>query len=116
MLKITSFFTSLLIFFGSVFAAFLPKAPAPSSEAELLSMQSSIKKTSLPDVVYAVDISGFSSDERYSAIALQGIVAKKAPCIYLLWGGAYNTYLAEIEKSGKQVIRTDENGNRWTYR
>ena len=116
MLKITSFFTSLLIFFGSVFAAFLPQAPAPASEAELLGMQDCIKKTVLSDVVYAVDISGFSSDERYSAIALQGIVAKTSPCIYLLWGGAYSTYLNEIEKSGKRVIRTDENGNRWTYR
>lgn len=115
MVRITSFFTALLIFFGSVFALFLPKAPAPATEAELMSMTERIKKKELPDVVYAVDISGFTTDERFSAIALQGIVAKTEPCIYLLFGGAYNTYLSKIEKSGKRIVRTDANGAKWTY-
>lgn len=115
MVKITSFFTALLIFFGSVFALFLPIAPAPVSEEELMSMSEKIKKKELSDVVYAVDLSGFTTDEMYSAIALQGLVAKTSPCIYLLFGGAYNTYLSAIEKSGKTVVRTDANGNKWTY-
>ncbi len=116
MVKITSFFTALLIFLGSAYAALLPKVPAPASEAELAAMTDGIKKKEVPDTVYAVDLSAFSTDERYSAIALQGIVAKKSPCIYLMFGGAYNTYLSQIERSGKTVVRTDENGNRWTYK
>ncbi|MCQ2463852.1 MAG: hypothetical protein MJ177_10730 [Clostridia bacterium] len=79
-------------------------------------MADTIKKKELSDTVYAVDISAFSDDERYSAIALQGIVAKTNPCIYINYGGAYSKYLAEIEESGKNVIRTDENGEKWTYK
>lgn len=115
MIRITSFFTALLIFFGSVYASVLPKAPAPASQEQLMALPENISRRELSDVVYAVDLSGFTADERNSVIALQGIVAKTDPCIYLRYGGTYDLYLAEIEKSGKTILRTDENGQKWTY-
>lgn len=116
MIKITSFFTSLVILFGSVFAALLPSAPKPMTQTELLSVHDTIKKKELSDTVYAVDTSGFTADERDSAIALQGIVARQNPCIYLSFGSVYESYLKDIEKSGKKIVRTDENGAKWTYK
>lgn len=115
MIKLTSFFTAVLIFFSTFFASLLPKAPAPASQAELMNMSEPFSRKELSDVVYAVDFSGFTEDEKQSVVCLQGLVAKTDPCILLMFGGVYNTYLAEIEKSGKQVIRTDANGSKWTY-
>ena len=113
MIKLTSFFTAMLIFFGNFYAWFLPKAPEAPTAEELSAISSSIQKKELGDVVYAVDISSFTEDEKYSAIALQGIVAKTNPCIYFT---SYDSYINEIEKSGKTVIRTDSNGKKWTYK
>lgn len=115
MIKLTSFFTAVLIFFSTFFASLLTKAPAPASPDELTDMSGVIRKQELSDVVYAVDFSGFTEDERQSVVCLQGLVAKTDPCILLMFGGIYSTYLAELEKSGKQVIRTDANGRKWTY-
>lgn len=116
MIKITSFFTALMIFFGSCYAALLPKAPTPINREQLAELDDTIPKKELSDTVYAIDLSGFTDDEVFSAIALQGLVAKKDPCIYLMFGGAYTTYLNEIEKIGKAIIRTDADGKKWTYK
>lgn len=114
MLKFTSLLTSLGIIIGFIFSIFLPHAPVPVSQDELLAYTDFIEKKELADTIYTVNLSGFSEDERNAVIALQGIVAKTNPCIYLMFGGIYNIYLNDIINSGKKIISTDKDGNRWT--
>ena len=116
MIKITSVFSALMILIGNIFTFFLPKAPEPLTMSELMNIKPAVRQIESSDTVYAVDLSGFSEDERYSAICLQGIVAKTNPCIYLLFGSVYNEYLSAIEKTGKEIIRTDKTGAKWSYR
>lgn len=113
--KILSFFTAVIVAaVGFGVRLFLPVPPAAKTEAELESVASPIDKKTVSDTIYAVSLSQFSQAERDVLISLQGIVAKTDPCIYLLYGWPYNTYLDELEASGKTVVRSDDNGDPWT--
>lgn len=101
--KISAFFTAFLVLLGSFSLIAEPKITEACSGAELMAMQGIIEKKDLSDEVFAFDIGGFSYEERLTAIALQGIVAQKSPCVYLITCGADRDYLAEIEASGKTV-------------
>ncbi len=101
--KITALFTAFVIFIGSVSLLSEPKITKAKTEKELLSVESVIKKMPLSDEVFAFDIGSYSYEERMAAVALQGIVAKKSPCIYIIQCSADKDYLAEIELSGKTV-------------
>lgn len=101
--KITAFFTALAMLFGNIALIFEPRIPNACSAEELLSMEGVIEKRQLPDELYVVDGSNFSFEERLTAIALQGIVAKTNPCIYITLCGPDRYYLSEIEKLGKTI-------------
>lgn len=111
--RITAFFTALVVLLGSFSLLAEPKIPAACSESELLALNGIIKTKELGDEVFAVNIQGFSHEEKMTAIALQGIVAKTNPCIVLVHSWVDNTYLKEIKGAGKAVY-TDNNGSPWT--
>lgn len=101
--KIVAVYTAIVIFLGSFALIAEPKIPKASTENELLSMEGVIQKKQLGNELFVFDIGGFTYEERMTAVALQGIVAKTNPCIYILQSGTDGTYLKEIEKSGKTL-------------
>jgi len=101
--KLVAFYTAFVIFLGSFALIGESKIPKAANEEELLSIEGVIQKKELGDEVFAVNVGSYSYEERLTAIALQGIVAKKNPCLYLIQSGADRGYLYEIEKSGKTV-------------
>ena len=110
--KITAFFTAIVLFLTSIPVLFYPKVPPAESVSELMNCRLTEKKE-LGDDIYVVKTGGHTSDEVLALTCLQGIVAKTNPCIYIVSNRAYESYLSELEKSGKNIIRTDENGKDW---
>lgn len=110
--KITSFFTAVVLFFTGIITAFYPEIPDAEPLSELEGYRIT-KKTELPDEIYVVSRSGMSTDETHTLMCLQGLVAKKSPCIFIADNWAANSDLAELEQMGKTLIRKDENGNNW---
>ncbi len=112
MARITAFFTSIIIFFISCFTPALPEA---KTEQELAKLGDICINYELSDKLYVLDSATFKSkDERHLAVGLQGIVAKTNPQIFIVTNEICNNYLEEIEASGIELIRNDENGNKWT--
>lgn len=112
MTKFTTFFISIILFFISCFTPAIPEA---KPDQELLKLGDICIDYELSDKLYILDSSTFrSKDERHMAVSLQGVVAKTTPLIYIVTNSADNSYLEEIEKSGVELIRTDENGEKWT--
>ena len=81
MKSITAFFISIALFFLSIFT---PELPAPKSDAELEQIASICQKHELGDKLYVIDVSALKENgAKHTAIALQGIVAKTKPCIFV---------------------------------
>ncbi len=101
---------SIFVFF---FGLTVPDIPEPLSGDRLSEISSGIEKKPVADTVYV--LSSFSSDsQRATAVALQGLVARTSPAIFITSSALDGTYLKEIEQSGSVVSRTDENGSSWT--
>ncbi len=112
MTRFTAFFVSIILFFVSCFT---PEIPAAKPEQELLKLDDICVDYELSDKLYVIDSASFKNkDERHMAVGLQGIVAKTVPLIYIVTNSADNSYLEEIEKSGVELIRTNESGEKWT--
>ncbi|GEM_PF-3862213 len=101
--KITAFFTAFVIFLGSISLISEPAIPEACSENELLSLEGVIEKKELGDEVFAIDIGGYSYEEKLTAISLQGIVAQKNPSIVLIRSWIDKEYLKNVEQSGIKV-------------
>lgn len=101
--KIVALYTAFVIFLGSFGLIGEPKITKACSEAELLSLNGIIEKKEIADEIFAVNIGSYTDNEKKTAIALQGIVAKTNPCIYLPMNGVDSKYLAEIAESGRKV-------------
>lgn len=112
MAKVSSFFIAVILF---IISCFTPAVPAPKSEQELLQLGDVCTDYELGNELYVLDSATFKSeDERHMAVSLQGVVAKTKPSIFIVTNGICNHYLSEIEKSGINLIYTDENGEKWT--
>ncbi len=110
--SITSFFVSFVIF---LIGLFTPTVPEAKTEQELAKLGNICIDYELSDKLYVLDSATFkSADERHMAVSLQGVVAKTSPSIFIVTNGICNNYLKEIEASGVELIRNDENGNKWT--
>ena len=91
MKSITAFFISIALFFLNIFT---PKLPAPKSDAELEQITSICQKHELSDKLYVIDVSVLQEEgAKHMAIALQGIVAKTKPCIFIRNNTYCNKYL-----------------------
>lgn len=112
MKSFTAVLMSIALFFLSCFT---PEMPAAKTDAELEKIGSICQKHELSDKLYVIDVSALQGEgEKHMAIALQGIVAKTNPCIFVRNNQFSNKYLNEIEKSGIEIIFNDENGKPWT--
>lgn len=112
MKSFTAFFSAIAIFFMSLFT---PAVPAPKSDAELDKLSGICEKYELADELYVIDIAQLKEDGAlHTAVALQGIVAKEKPAIFIRNNTYCNNYLEKIAESGIKVIFNDENGQPWT--
>lgn len=110
--RVTSFFTALVLFFTGLFTVFYPKVTEPEPSSKLLEYRIT-KKMDLPDEIYVVSRGGMSTEEAHTLVCLQGLVAKKKPCIVVASNWANNSYVNELEQMGKKLVRKDEDGNDW---
>ena len=66
--------------------------------------------------ITVVNIGAISVAQRHSLAALQGLVARDKPAIFLDYGSESNRYaLEEMEKAGYKLLYNDAQGNPWNY-
>ena len=104
------------ILFNTMDAALLIRPPEAKSEKELVDSSDLFKDFDISDEITVIKYSRLSASERHAVIALQGLVARTSPEIFIDYGSASNRYaLEEMEKAGYELIYTDESGNAWTF-
>ncbi|MBQ2973081.1 MAG: hypothetical protein IJE19_01875 [Clostridia bacterium] len=112
MKSITAFFISIAIFFLGIFT---PELPAPKTDAELEQIAPICQKHEIGNKLYVLDAAQLHDEgAKHMAVALQGIVAKTNPCIFIRNNSYCNKYLEKIAESGIEIIFNDENGSPWT--
>lgn len=104
------------ILFNTIDAAMLTKAPEPLSEQSLVEMQEKFDKNELADEITVVRLSALTHAQRHAVIALQGLVARDKPQIFIDFGYETNKYaLAEMQNAGYELVYNDESGNPWNF-
>ena len=105
------------ILFNTMDAALLTKAPEAKSEQELVEMSEKFDEYELADEITVIKASVLSDAQRHAVIALQGLVARDNPQIFIDFGYATNTNaINELEKAGYKIVRNDESGNLWNFK
>ena len=112
--KITAFFMSVIIAVGGWFQFLKPDIPDAKSEAELANTYLGFEKIPLADEMYVIETSQLKSEEHDTLLCLQGLVNKETVKLTVVNSWTADTYLDCIEKTGVKLIRTDENGSKWT--
>ncbi|MBP3697018.1 MAG: hypothetical protein J6J45_05675 [Clostridia bacterium] len=104
------------ILFNTIDSALILKAPEPKTEQELVEMNGKFDEYALADEIAVVKSSSLSTAQLHSVIALQGIVSRDKPQIFIDFGRASNGYaLAELEKAGHTLVYNDEEGKPWKF-
>ena len=104
------------ILFNTMDAALLTKAPEPLSEQSLVEMNKKFDEPELSDEITVVKASALSTAQRHTIIALQGLVARDNPQIFIDFGYETNrNALNEFEKAGHTLVYNDEAGNPWKF-
>ncbi len=104
------------ILFNTIDASILKPAPEAKSETELAVMQDIFDNYDIADEITVINLGELSLSQRHTIIFLQGLVAREKPAIFINYGSASHQYaLAEMEKAGYTVSRTDEEGNPWKF-
>lgn len=104
------------ILFNTIDSALILKAPEPKTEQELVEMNGKFDEYALADEIAVVKTSSLSTAQLHSVIALQGIVSRDKPQIFIDFGCASNGYaLAELEKAGHTLVYNDEAGKPWKF-
>ena len=112
MKPITACIMSVVLFFMSLFS---PNVPDPKTEEELLNIRDVCEEFKVGDKLYVIDAATFkSTEERHLAVSLQGIVAKKEPCIFIITNEISHEYLKAISDSGTELVYNDTDGEKWT--
>ena len=97
--SVTAFFMSVLI---ALFGFFSPEIPEAKAYEEIGDLYDLCEEYPIADTVYVLDAGTFSSkDERHLAVALQGIVAKTTPAIYIKTNSADTKYIEEMKNTLK---------------
>ncbi len=92
-----------------------PSVPEQKSLSALEGCWDICKEFELSRRLYVIDSATFKTkEERHMAVSLQGVVAKTSPDIFIITNDMDRKYLAEIEKSGIELVYSDVDGNRWT--
>ncbi len=104
------------ILFNTIDASILKPAPEAKSETELAEIQDIFDNYDIADEITVINLGELSLSQRHTIIFLQGLVAREKPSIFINYGSASHQYaLAEMEKAGYTVSRTDEEGNPWKF-
>lgn len=104
------------ILFNTIDASLLKNAPEAKSEAELAEIQDIFDNYDIADEITVINLGELSLSQRHTIIFLQGLVAREKPAIFINYGSASHQYaLAEMEKAGYTISRTDEEGNPWKF-
>lgn len=107
--KFISFFMTFLIFFFNLFSPPLPDAKNPE---EIKNLSDLCEEFPVGETVYVVNGSAFSSpEERDAVIALQGLVAKVSPQIFVPSSSLDSAYIEEIKKSGSEILYINREGS-----
>ena len=89
------------ILFNTIDATFLKDAPEPKSEAQLIEMQDRFDEPKINNEITVVKLSELSISQLHTIIALQGLVARKEPAIFIDYGSESHRYaLEEMKKAG----------------
>lgn len=105
------------ILFNTIDASLIAKAPPPKTEQELAEMGERFEEFELGNEITVVRRSALSNAQLHSIIALQGLVAREKPQIFIDYGSASNRYtLNEFANSGYELVYNDESGNPWSYK
>ncbi len=104
------------ILFNTIDASFIKDAPDAKSESQLIEMQDRFDNPKLNNEITVVKISELSSSQHHSIIALQGLVARKEPSIFIDYGSEANRYsLEEMKKAGYTISEVDKDGKPWNF-
>ncbi len=110
--SIVAFFTAVIMFFIGIF---LPNPPENNPGDPLPDFTGICQIKELPEKLYVINSGSLKSqEERHLLTALQGIVAKTSPCIYLRHSSMCDSYLSQAAARGIEIVYADENGNAWT--
>ena len=104
------------ILFNTMDASLILKAPEPESEKELAKMSDMFKESDITKEITVVRLSNLTHSQRHAVIALQGLVARTAPEIFIDYGSEANKYaLKEFENAGYELCLNDETGKAWNF-
>ena len=104
------------ILFNTIDASFIKDAPDAKSESQLIEMQDRFDNPKLNNEITVVKISELSSSQHHTIIALQGLVARKEPSIFIDYGSEANRYsLEELKKAGYTISEVDKDGKPWNF-
>lgn len=104
------------ILFNTIDSALVFRAPEPKTEKELVEMSGRFETFDLEDEITVVSLSKLSSSQRQAIIALQGLVGRTKPAIFIDYGYEANkNALREFEKAGYELVYNDEAGNPWNF-
>lgn len=104
------------ILFNTIDAALLVEAPEPLTEQALVDMYERFDEYELADEITVIKASALSLAQRHAVIALQGLVARDKPQIFIDFGYETNRYaLNELQVAGYELIYNDESGSPWKF-
>ena len=104
------------ILFNTIDAALLVKAPEPLTEQALVEMQEKFDEYELADEITVVKASVLSTAQRHAVIALQGLVAREKPQIFIDFGYETNRIAQkEFQDAGYELVYNDAAGNPWKF-
>ena len=104
------------ILFNTIDAALLTKAPEPLDTQSLVEMQERFDEFELAEEITVVKASALTLAQRQAVIALQGLVARDKPQIFIDYGYETNRYaLNEIQSKGHKLVYNDESGKPWNF-
>ena len=104
------------ILFNTIDAALLTKAPEPLAEQALVEMNEKFDEFELADKITVIKASSLSNSQRQAVIALQGLVAREKPQIFIDYGYETNRYaLNELQSAGYELVYNDEFGIPWNF-
>ncbi len=112
-----SFILMMISILFNTFDSFLPGiVPAAKSEEELVEMVERFDEYSINDEITVIQSYRFSNSQMHTLIALQGLVSRTSPEIFIDYGYKANQdALNEFKKAGYELIYNDENGQPWSF-
>lgn len=95
--------------------SFSSAVPEQKNIEELEGCWDICRECKMPEKLYVIDSATFrNKEERHMAVSLQGVVARKAPKIFIITNEMDRKYLQAFEDKGIELVYKDSKGNNWT--